>query len=249
MPVSSFNSKVIENWNTGDLSFEDGRFKSMDMISTMRTKILEMNRSQNYISHIYKDTLRAIIHLMGEFSYLNSENGVVRIKSMHANPERAVAKIKQLSNVILPIITVSQTITDNDPNRQRYSSNLISESYWDDNKQKAIRVLSFVPRPLNILYQINVWTKYKEDMDQILEQIRLLFNPAMEIVTPLIDTTKGFLQEERNISEVAVGDGSDRVVRKELIVKVETYVPSPKYRITSTGEIISLNTEVEIYKN
>ena len=254
MPVSSFDSKVIVSWDTSDSSavsslFGEDKTKRSRMLSRMRTKIIDMSRSQNYISHVYKDSLRAMIHLMGEFSYINSENGMVRIKCMHANPERAVAKIKQLSNVVLPIITVSQTTTDNSPTRQRYSQNLLRETYWDDDKQKAIRVLSFMPKPIDILYQINVWTKYREDMDQILEQIRLMFNPAKEIVTPLSEVAKGFLDKEENISEVDVGDGSDRVIRKQLIVKLETYVPSPKYRITSTGEIISINTEIEIYKN
>ena len=186
---------------------------------------------------------------MGNFHYIDSENKVIRIKSMHANQERAIAKIKQTANVILPIITVSQTVSENNARRQKYSSNLIHETLWDDDKQRAIRVLSFNSRPVDITYKVNIWTKYREDIDHILEQIRLLFNPSVEIETPLSNLAKGILMKENDMSDVDLGDGSDRLVRKEVVVTVETYVPSPKYLITSTGEISSMNAEVDLFKN
>ena len=215
----------------------------------MKEKIRAMDKAQNFISYVYKDTLRAMIHLMGDFYYIDSENKTIRVKSMHANQERAIAKIRQTANIILPIITVSQTTSDNNEDRQKYSSNLIHETQWDDEKQRAVRILSFNSRPIDILYKVNIWSKYREDMDHILEQLRLMFNPSIEIETPLSNLAKGILMKENDISEIETGDGSDRLVRKEIEIKVETYIPSPRYKITSTGEIDSMNAEVDLFKN
>ena len=253
MVASSLSSTVIESYDGSDPSgvsslFLLDEFKHLGVLAKVKGKLLEMNRKQNNISFIYKETLRAMIYIMGNFYYLDSENRVVKVKAMHANPERAVAKIRELTNMILPIITVSQTTTDNNKDRQKYSSHLIHDQYWDEDKQRAVRILSFCDRAVDINYKINIWAKYREDMDQILEQIRLMFNPTTEIPTMHSTQTKGLLVSESDISDVAPADGTDRLVRKEIVIKVETYIPSPRYLITSTGEIEKFNTEAALYK-
>jgi hypothetical protein len=102
---------------------------------------------------------------------------------------------------------------------------------------RAIRIVSLAPRPVNIKYQVNVWCKYMADMDQILEQIRLKFNPEMDIYTTYSTLAKASVDSEEAVGSMSAKDKEDRVIKKTLNVTLKTYIPSPKFLITSTGQI------------
>jgi hypothetical protein len=148
--------------------------------------------------------------------YINSENQQIDVPCIHANAERAVAKIVQEDSIILPITSVAQTTTDNDNTRDRYESVLVHEKVWDDNKQRAIRVLSLAPRAVNIKYQLNIFGKYLSDVDQIMEQIRIKFNPEMHVPTEFSTMTRAILDSEENAGQLDVGDKQDRVIKKTM---------------------------------
>jgi len=203
----------------------------------VRKKIFTMTRSQNNISFVYKNLLRAMIASFNDVGYISSEDKFLYVKCIHANAERAVAKLKQDNNIILPIISIAQTISDNDDTRRRSESILVHEKFWDVEKNRAIRVLSLAPRAVNIHYQVNIWTKYMADMDQILEQIRIKFNPEMEVPTQQGTLTKGLIESEEDVGQITVADKEDRVLKKTINITVRTYVPNPKFLVTSTGKI------------
>jgi len=207
------------------------------------------NSTGMFIQKIYKDTLREFINIFGNIYYVDKNNNPIKIKCFHGNQERAVAKTSTGDNVTLPVITISESRTANNDGRRRYSSLLVHDKYWDDDKHRAIRVLSIAPRPIDISYEVNIWTKYKQDMDQIREYIFFLFNPDLEIKTSKSEITKAFLESESDISEVEARDLEDRVLRKKITINVETYIPSPKFLYTSTGKIEEFNYEVEIENN
>ena len=142
------------------------------------------------------------------------------------------------------MITISQTVSNNDVNRIKQEGLLINEKVWDKKKNRAFRVLSLAPRAVNISYQINIWCKYMADMDQILEQVRLKFNPEMQVPTKFSTLAKAFLDSEENIGSATAGDKEDRIMKKTLNIVLRTYVPNPKYLVTSTGKIEEFNTEV-----
>ena len=184
-----------------------------------------------------------MIASFNDVGYISSEEKFINIKCIHANAERAVAKLKQENNIILPIISIAQTTTDNDDRRRRNESVLINEQYWDSNKQRAFRVLSLAPRPVNINYQVNVWCKYMSDMDQILEQIRLKFNPELQVPTKYSTLAKAFIQSEDELGAVTAIDKDDRVIKKSVNIILRTYIPSPKFLLTSTGKITEFKLE------
>jgi len=223
--------------------------RNSNRFKKLREQLFNLYKKESNIPRIYKETLRAVIHLFGSLSILDSEEKLVAVKCMHGNPERVVAKMKQEDNIILPVITVTQTTSDNDDKRRRYTPLLINEKYWDTSKERAFRILSFVPRPININYNINFWCKYRADIDQLLEQARINFNPEANIDTPFSTRTKGYIIAEEDSSQLEVGDTADRVVRKMLTISVETYIPSPKFLITSTGKIETFNALASLYKN
>ena len=248
--TSSQITDMQETYETSKGSFAyNASLRKAKRTKELKKQLLNLYRKESNIPRIYKETLRAVIHLFNNLSIIDSEEKIVQVKCMHGNPERVVAKLKQEDNIILPMITVTQTTSDNDDKRRRYTPLLVHERYWDTKKERAFRLLSFVPRPVNINYNINFWCKYRADVDQLLEQARINFNPEAEVNTPFSTMTKAYIIGEEDNSEAAVGDTTDRVIKKTLNITVETYVPSPKFLITSTGKIETFNAEAALYKN
>jgi len=202
--------------------------------------------TQQLIAKTYKENLRFMLGTFSGFKTINPQNEVISVRCINATAERAVAKMFQENNIILPIVTVAQTVSTEDERRRRTKDIILNETHWDSDRKRAYRVISLAPKALNISYELNIWTKYTEDMDQILEQIRLLFSPNLNIVTKYTNSTAAFITNEENDSVLIVGDREDRVIRRRFEISVEGYIPYPKYLITSTGEITEFKTELEV---
>ncbi len=96
-------------------------FRNASRNKKLKSQLFDLYRKESNIPRIYKETLRAVIHLFSNLSIIDSEEKLVQVKCMHGNPERVVAKLKQEDNIILPLITITQTISDNDDKRRRYT--------------------------------------------------------------------------------------------------------------------------------
>ena len=81
------------------------------------------------------------------------------------------------------------------------------------------------------------------DMDQILEQIRLKFNPEMQVPTPHSTITKAYIDSEDNVGLVTAADKEDRILQKQISIVVRTYIPNPKFLVTATGQIEKFEIE------
>jgi hypothetical protein len=210
----------------------------------IRNEILKITKSESRISGFYKELLRSMVNLFSDLVCIDDENKIQKVKCIYANPERAVAKIKQDNSVILPLISVSQTKSSIDSSRSRYKTLLINEVSYDPIKNKAVRILSIAPVPVDITYNINIWCKYKSDLDQITEQIRLKFNPDADLVIPGHNSIKAYLGED-NSDEAGLeaADKDDRELKSSLSVKISTYLSNPKFVLTSNGTIERLNLE------
>ena len=237
---------IIDNMGTEVFLSSVSSARNADKI--FRDFIVEATRKEHNISFLYKETLRAIIHQFSNLSYINTENEIISIKCMHANPERTIAKLTQETNIILPVISVSQATSEEDATRNRYNPMIIYEKVWDSNSQRAYRVASLAPKPVNITYTINVWSKYKSILDQLVEQVRLMFNPSIAVRTPFSSKTKAYLTNEADNSAYEVGDREERIIRKSFDIQVQTYIPNPRFLVTATGEIRQLKYEVETGK-
>ena len=218
-----------------------------DPTTWARRSIAQLTTKANKIPLFYRESLRYIISKMGNLYYLNPETELVGIKCVHANPERTVAKLNQDNNIILPIVSINQSMSHNDDNRRRNSPTIINEVFWSEKKKRAVRVISEAPRAVTIEHGINVWAKYGANMDQICEQIRLLFNPHMVVKTTYTNVAQAFIEMENNNSSLEVDDREERILRRTFIIKLEAYIPNPKFVITSTGEIEELNIDCTIY--
>jgi hypothetical protein len=239
--VDGSTSSLDTNWAASDYTSRNRRYNTRE--SNIRKEIYKMTQSRTNISHVYKESLRGMIASFNDVGYIDSEEKFQNVKCIHANAERAVAKLKQENNIILPILSISQTVSQNDEFRRRNESVLVNETWWDADKNRAFRMVSLAPRPVNVVYQLNIWTKYMADMDQILEQVRLKFNPEMQVPNPHSTIVKAFIDNENDVGVVTASDKEDRVLQKSLDIILRTYIPSPKFLLTSSGKITEFNIE------
>ena len=191
----------------------------------------------------YKEIVRFLINEFDQLPYLNDELETVLCKCRYGNPERTIAKLNEHDNMIVTLITVSQNSIVEDSTRQRFFPVIMHTTYWNDDTQRAERIISYCDRPVTVQYNINIWAKYIEDMDQLSQQVRLRFNPSIQLRTKFSKDSKAFLVSETNNFNFTVGDKEDRLVRKTFTVSVETYVRSPKFKVTSTGQIEEVNLD------
>ena len=209
---------------------KDSLYIRNQIVDLTTTKLLPV------IDNVYKESLRSMLHIFGNLYYLDGNGNRVKVNCSHGNPERIAGRIKADNTLILPMLTIVETQTESDQQRMRYQ-NIISETEWDPEKRRATRILSLPPRPINITYEVNIWCKYKADMDMLRSSIFSLFSPDINIETQYSVHNKAFITSEREVGNVNAGDTGDRILQKTISVTLETYIPSPKFFFTNTGEI------------
>ena len=72
-----------------------------------------------------------------------------------------------------------------------------------------------------------------------------LFNPELRIPTNHSSEARAFIEKERSIGSVIAADTKDRVLQKTIEVRLETYIQSPKFLFTNTGEINEIGDNFE----
>lgn len=212
-------------------------------------KVIEMTKQQTYAvkDNIYKETLRQLLHIFGNVYYMDANGNRIRIKCTNGKPEKLVGSEKKNNTLVLPLITITEGGGSNSDSRRRYNPVLVVEKTWNKKLNRAQRVLSLAPRPIDLTYEINLWAKYNEDLDIMRYSIFSLFNPDLDIRTDFSDYTKAFIESESDIGSSEAADTKDRLLRKAISIKVETYLPSPKFLFTNTGQIEELFYDVDLY--
>ena len=239
------NSGYTE-YTTPGLVLSDVKGSSITSLEYSLNLLRQMEKKAVLPANIYKEIVRYLISKFNNSAFMNNEQEIIKVKCRYGNPERTIAKLKEHDNAILPLITISQNTVVEADDRRRNSSILLNETIWDEEKQRSERIISFCDRPVTIQYNLNIWAKYMEDMDQLAQTVRLLFNPSLTLHTNFSKDSQAFLDSEVNNYSFDLGDREDRVLRKSLTVSVETYIRSPKFKVTSTGEIETVHIEAEV---
>jgi len=214
----------------------------------LRNKVVELTsaRQAPQIDNLYKESLRSLLNIMGNLYYIDGNGNRIQVNCTHGNPERMVSRLKADNSLILPLMTLSESGTANADIRRRTNNIILSDVVWDDKKRRATRVLYVAPRPVIITYEINIWAKYKSDMDMLRSGIYSLFSPDMNVRTKFSDHNKAFVSSERDIGTFVAGDTKDRIIKKSITISLETYVPTPKFQITNTGEMSQIKFDVTV---
>jgi hypothetical protein len=216
--------------------------------SEVTKKIIALTQKELFPiqDNTYKEILRELKNIFGSLYYVDGSGNKINIKCTTALQERAIGKQKQENNLVLPFISINENGTINPDKRSAFSPLLVSEKLVDKKDNRIKRYLSLSPRPIDINYDINIWTKYASDMDQIRYSIFSIFNPSLVIKTKFSDFNQATITDESNLGSSTAQDGVDRVMQKTISIKVETYLPSPKFLYTNTGQIESVGYDFEI---
>jgi hypothetical protein len=78
-------------------------------------------------------------------------------------------------------------------------------------------------------------------MDMLRAGIFSLFNPELRIPTNHSKESKAYIEREKAAGSVLASDTKDRVLQKTIEITLQTYIPSPKFLFTNTGEITEIN--------
>jgi|SRR6056300_1498095 hypothetical protein len=210
---------------------------------TARKQIIEMteDRLLPTIENVYKESLRSMINVFGNLYYIDGNSNRIKVTCSHGNPERIIGRIKADNTMVLPFISIVETGTSNDDDKRRYQPMLHHEVMWDPEKLRAVRVLSLVPRPIVLSYEITIWSKYKADLDMLRSSIFSKFNPDLDIVTPRSTINKAFIENESEVGSFTAEDSQDRVLQKSIAVNLETYIENPKFTFTNTGQVVEFD--------
>lgn len=85
--------------------------------------------------------------------------------------------------------------------------------------------------PIDIGYSLTIWTYFVEDMNQILEQILLKFSPIAYITIQGVQwETIVKIESIASNVDTEPGNTANRVVKFQIGMTVETYVPQPIVR-------------------
>ncbi len=123
------DSGISTTWDASAFTSKNNTWQSRE--GDVRKIIYKMTKAKDNVSFVYRESLRSMIASFNDVGYISSEDKWTDVKCIHANAERAIAKLKQENNIILPIISIGQTVSDNDTNRQKTESFLVNEEYWD----------------------------------------------------------------------------------------------------------------------
>jgi len=212
-------------------------------VSNIKQQIVKMTETRLLprIDNVYKESLRQMIATFSNLYYIDGNGNRIKVDCSHGNAERIAGRLKNENNIVLPFITISEVDSSRDTKRERYSPLLLQDVYWDQDKRRATRVLSLAPRAVDISYEINIWCKYKADLDMLRSGVFSLFNPELVVPTNHSREARAYLDRERSVGSVIAGDTKDRVLQKTIDVTLQTYIPSPKFFFTNTGQIEEFN--------
>lgn len=204
----------------------------------------------------FKNLLSQVSRVFGGFKYMTGINHtgkreVLSIPCMAGNQSRIVGAInrKNSENTAMTAPFISCWISNISVSRNRtaapshVNSLLVQEQKYDYNTNKytgelgnAYQVERLMPVPYDIDIQVDIWTTNEEMKHQILEQILVLFNPAIDMQknnNPL-DWSAMFMLELMSINyssrSVPIGDDSAMEITS-LIFQVQHFFLNPPAKV------------------
>jgi len=216
-------------------------------IEEIQREILALSDSAGYQKpDFYRSFTRRLKELLGDFQVLKGDDTLRTVDIIYANPERAVAKITEQKTTILPLLSLQFEGVAVDTARQRPLPVLVEKSFWDAQRQRAVRYMALAPLATTLSFGINIWGKYVEEVNQLTEQVMLKFRPNMPVDVREDEIYQAFIQDVSEASDLVVSDQEDRLVKRTVRFEVQSYIPSQVFRFTNTSEIKTMNYELYV---
>ena len=216
-----------------------GALWTIDMI---RTEMEALDAHATYQpADFYKDFTRRLKEILGGFQVLKGDDTLRDVEIIYANPERAIAKITETKNTLLPMLSLQFEGVELDSARRKPAAAIVEKAFWDSSKQKSIRYIALAPPATNLSFGLNIWGKYVDEVNQLTEQVLLLFRPNLNIDIRPEENYEAFVLDVGDATPLTAGDREDRVVKRTVRFKVESYIPGKVFRFTNTNELKTMN--------
>lgn len=210
----------------------------------------DMANPERNVLYRYSKSIRgtdeAMLDMFNNIVVIDEDGKAWPIPVMLGPPEKAVAAIVQenvrkddtlvVDRLKLPLLALTQTQIDYDLERYTYHKaiNLFRNSNGQpglttNEKHKKDTIFGLARGiPVNIGYSVTAWTMYREDMNQIVEQILTKFSHAAYIrITGVPWEIIVKLESIANNLEIEPGDLAIRIIKYEFNMTVQTYIPQP----------------------
>ena len=217
------------------------------LIVQIRKDIKAYEDKHPYTRNFYRNYTKALMEKLNIYIF-NAQDERVKVPMMYANPERAIAKIYEDRNLTLPIISVAIGDIEENTSIRKPDVQLTTYKFFDVETQKAFRIIKQTSKAVALQFQITLWSKYTEDMNQMVEEVQMLFQPSLTLPTEDESENKAFLLYVLDMSSVQAADKQDRMLRKRVTLKVEAYIPGRQYLYSHTGRIKEVINQRLVYK-
>lgn len=221
--------------------------KYVSNVFDIKRQIFERENNNFRSLQFYRDTSKELLNLFSDAQILGVDLEIASVPCWYANYERAIAKIFQARTLTLPVMTIAISDTAEDLKRRRPNFDIEFWTVKDKKRRKYTRVASLAPKAVTVSYTLNLWARYVEDMNQLLEYVMQKFHPHLRVETDFATNTCAFITAVSDNSTLDAPDREDRVLRKTVTFEVESYMPSRQYMIQSNGDIADMymNATVE----
>jgi len=212
--------------------------------SYVQQLIEEYSKGNHDTIDFHREYLSSLMEIFKDLEVIDPSGKIHDdIEVIHGTSERAIAKIKEDRNLRIPIISVVSNDLEIAIERRRPDFNTVIERMYDPKTRKAYRVISLSPKAVNVNFRVNIFDRYVENLNQLIEQIEMKFNPYALVKTKFGESTYAYLTDWSDQSIPVAGDRQNRLLMKSCLISLEAYMPTKKYLMTASDKIHELGND------
>lgn len=220
--------------------------KRLSNVFAIKRQIFERENKNFRSLEFYRKTSRELLNIFSDAQIIGSDNEVQPVTVSYANYERAIAMLFKTRNLTLPQMTLAISDTVEDFERRKPNTDIEFWTIRDKKSMRSTRVAAMSPKAVKVSYQLNLWARYVEDMNQLIEYVMNKFRPQLRVGTDFLTNAPAFITAVSDNSTLTVPDREDRIIKKTVTFEVETWMPTRKYMIQSNGAIREMRYDVEL---
>lgn len=220
--------------------------KRISNVFDIKRQIFERENKNFRSLEFYRKTSRELLNIFSDAQIIGSDNEIQPVTVSYANYERAIAMLFKTRNLTLPQMTLAISDTVEDLERRKPNTDIEFWTIRDKKSMRYTRVAAMSPKAVKVSYQLNLWARYVEDMNQLIEYVMNKFRPHLRVETDFLTNAPAFITAISDNSTLTVPDREDRIIKKTVTFEVETWMPTRKYMIQSNGAIREMRYDVEL---
>lgn len=222
-----------------------------DLHEIQKPELLPKEANSQYIKRyqrFFRKCDRAMLKLFYDLSVMDDEMTLFSVPIIIGTMEKAVVAMignssrkddsAQFLRVRLPLMSLIPGEPVLDWARYTYHEAFAWDNYKSEKKPYDVVYGKTRGIPINRSYRLMVWTKYMEDMNQILEQIILKFSQTANLIIPgVFFDSLVFVESISTTWGDEVGSQDLMVLRADIDMALQTYLPQPIRRAKTIHEV------------